>query len=67
MLRLYPIPGQQLVEFGGRMIGDAAEHVGEPCFRIDAAPLISRSTAKISSMRRTASIASGTCLRSAST
>jgi hypothetical protein len=37
------------------------------CRCSDPAPLISRSTAKISSMRRTASIASGTCLKSAST
>src|SRR5882672_523216 len=34
------------------------------CRCSDPTPLISRSTAKISSMRRTASIASGTCLRS---
>src|SRR2546421_11519733 len=30
MRGFYPIPGQQLVEFRGGMIGDAAEHVGEP-------------------------------------
>src|SRR5712671_6256583 len=37
------------------------------CRCSDPTPWISRSTAKISSMRRTASIASGACLRSAST
>jgi hypothetical protein len=37
------------------------------CRCSDPTPLISRSTAEISSMRRTASVASGTCLRSAST
>jgi len=39
MRGLYPIPGQQLVEFRGGMIGDAAEHVGEPSLRIDAVQL----------------------------
>ena len=39
MLGLYPIPGQQFVEFRGWMIGDAAEHVGEPSLRIDVIQL----------------------------
>jgi hypothetical protein len=36
MLGLYPMPGQQLAEPGSGMIGDAAEHVGEPSLGIDA-------------------------------
>jgi hypothetical protein len=35
MLRLYPVPGQQLVQPGSRLIGDAAQHIGEPGLRID--------------------------------
>jgi hypothetical protein len=30
------MPGQQLVEPGSGMIGDAAQHVGEPSLWIDA-------------------------------
>jgi hypothetical protein len=30
-----PIPGQQFVEFLGRMLGDARENVGEPGLRIN--------------------------------
>src|SRR6516225_7879285 len=31
-----PVPGQQLVQVGGRMIGNAAQYVGKPGLRIDA-------------------------------
>ena len=34
-----PAPGQQIVNTRGRMIGDAAEHVGEPGLWIDAVHL----------------------------
>jgi hypothetical protein len=36
MLGLYPMPGQQLVEPGSWIIGDAAQHIGEPGLGIDA-------------------------------
>ena len=34
-----PVPGQQLVDSAGRMLGDAGEHVGEPGLRIDVVQL----------------------------
>jgi len=33
------MPGQQLVQFSGRVIIDPAEHVGEPGLRINAVQL----------------------------
>jgi len=33
---MLPVPGEQLVQLGYRMIGDAAQHVGEPKLWIDA-------------------------------
>jgi len=39
MLRLYPIPGQQLVEPRGGVIGHTGEHVGEPDPRVDVVEL----------------------------
>jgi hypothetical protein len=38
-LGLLPMPGQQLVQFSGRVIIDPAEHVGEPGLRINAVQL----------------------------
>ena len=38
-LDLLPVPGQELVEALGRMLGDASEHVGEPGLRIDVVHL----------------------------
>ena len=35
----FPIPRHQLVEFLNGMIGDAGEHVGEPCLGIDVVHL----------------------------
>ena len=34
--QLLPVPGQQFVEAGLRHVGDAGEHVCEPCERIDS-------------------------------
>ena len=31
-----PVPGHQLVQPGGGVVGDAAQHVGKPRLRIDA-------------------------------
>jgi len=31
----FPIPGQQFVQSGGRMIGNTAQHVGKPSLRLD--------------------------------
>ena len=33
---MFPVPGQQFVEAGLGHVGDAGEHVGEPCERIDS-------------------------------
>jgi hypothetical protein len=35
MFGLYPVPGQQLVQSGGRIIGDTAQQIGKPRLRID--------------------------------
>jgi hypothetical protein len=35
-IRMFPLPGQQLVQSGGRMIGNAAQQVGKPSLWIDA-------------------------------
>ena len=37
--RPFPVPGQELIDPGCRMVGDASEHVGEPGLRIDAIEL----------------------------
>jgi len=34
-----PMPWQEFVEVGCRVIGDAAEYVGEPCLRVDVIEL----------------------------
>ena len=41
----FPIPGQQLVELAGGMAGDAGQHVGEPCLRVDVVELGGRDQA----------------------
>ena len=35
----FPVPGQQIGDLAGRMIGDAGEHVGEILLRVEAAEL----------------------------
>ena len=37
--RPFPMPGQELIEPGCRMVSDAGEHVGEPGLRVDAVEL----------------------------
>ncbi len=34
--RRMPVPGEEFCKFVGRVVGDAAEGVGEPSLRIDA-------------------------------
>jgi len=36
---VFPVPGKELIEPGGRIIGDAAEDVGEPGLQADAVEL----------------------------
>ncbi len=38
-LGFLPVPGEELVEALGRMLGDAGEHVGEPGLGIDVVHL----------------------------
>lgn len=38
-LMLGPVPRQQIVDVPGRMVGQTAEHIGEPGLRIDAVEL----------------------------
>jgi len=37
--RLLPVPGQQLVQPSRRVVGDAAQHVGEPGLGVDIVEL----------------------------
>src|ERR1700674_5231752 len=35
----FPMPRQEFADAGGRMVGDAAEHIGEPGLRVDVVEL----------------------------
>ena len=37
-----PVPGEELVQLGGRMIGNATQYVGKPSLWIDAVELCRR-------------------------
>jgi hypothetical protein len=39
MVERLPMPGEELVDPGGRVIGDVAQHVGEPGLRVDVVEL----------------------------
>ena len=42
-----PIPGQELVDFAGRVVRQLFEHVGEPGARVDVIELAGRLSAGI--------------------